>query len=130
MKINIDWLKEKDFDDKYYTRAVFVGGTYTLNSWTDEKDIMEIMRLSRLQQLELRRYYSPSHARWINDDAHKVLAIRVLEALEKDGPHQASREAQKKRAQKCLNCDDIGAFTKSVKCQHCGACPLYIKETT
>ena len=61
MRINIDWLKEKDFDD-----------------------------------------------------AH-------LEALEKDGLHQASREAQKKRAQKCLNCDDIGAFTKSVKCQQCGA---------
>lgn len=72
MKINVDWLKEKNFDEKYYTQAVFIDGTYRIpDSWTDEKDITEIMQWSRLQQLELRRYYTPSHARWINDDIHK-----------------------------------------------------------
>ncbi len=77
-KISIEWLKEKDFDEKYYTRIVFVDGTYRIiDAWTDEKDIMEIVsRWCRLQQLELRRHYTPSHARWINDDAHKELEAR------------------------------------------------------
>lgn len=74
-KISVEWLKEEDFDEKYYTQAVFVDGTYrVLDSWTDEKDIIEIVnRWSVLQQLELKRWYTPSHARWINDDAHKEL---------------------------------------------------------
>jgi hypothetical protein len=75
-KISVEWLKEEDFDEKYYTQVVFVDGAYRiLDSWTDEKDIMEIGgQWSRLQQLELRRHYTPSHARWINDDAHKELS--------------------------------------------------------
>jgi heme-degrading monooxygenase HmoA len=76
--INVEWLREKGFDDKYYTQVIFVNGTHrVLDSWTDEEDIMDIeSRCSRLQQLELRRYYTPSHARWINDDAHKEFRNR------------------------------------------------------
>lgn len=78
-KISVEWLKEEDFDEKYYTRVIFVDGTYrtyrTLDSWTDEEDIIELESRGRpLQQLELKRYYTPSHARWINDDAHKELS--------------------------------------------------------
>ncbi len=72
-KINIDWLKEDNFDEKYYTQVVFVDGTYrTIDIWTDEKDITEIeTRLSPVKKLELKRYFSPHHARWINDNVHK-----------------------------------------------------------
>lgn len=75
-KINVEWLKEKDFDEKYYTQVIFVDGTYRiLDSWADEKDII-VNRRGRLQQLELRRHHTPLHARWINDDAHKELGTR------------------------------------------------------
>jgi hypothetical protein len=55
-----------------------------------------------------------------------------LEANEERGQQQALREEkfledwkeeqwQKKQVPKYLNCDDIGAFTKEVKCRHCNA---------
>lgn len=84
-KINVEWLKEENFDDKYHTRVVFVDGTCrVMDSWTDEDDIIDVeSRRHVLRQLELEKYFTPSHARWINDDAHKELAKRI-DAMEVD----------------------------------------------
>ncbi len=77
-KINIEWLKDPDFDERQYTQIVCIDGSYrTLDSWSDERDIQEISdRWSLLKKIELKRYYSPTHARWINDLAHKELEYR------------------------------------------------------
>ncbi len=78
-KINVDWLKDPYFDERQYTQIVCIDGSYrTLDIWCDEKDILEISeRWSPLKQLELKRYYTPTHARWINDLAHKELEYRM-----------------------------------------------------
>lgn len=69
MKINVDWLREPDFDDKYYTQVIFVDNTYRImDSWTNEEDIIEIEnRWSKVKQLKLMRRYTPAHARWIKN---------------------------------------------------------------
>lgn len=73
-KINVEWLRETDFDEKFYTQVVFVDNTYrTIDIWTDEKDIIEIEdRWAKVKQLELKRYYTPTHAKWLDDDVHRA----------------------------------------------------------
>lgn len=71
-KINIDWLKDDKFDDKYYSQANFCDGTYRIiDIWCDEGDLMTVMPFSKLVCIELNRYYTPAHARWMNDSVHK-----------------------------------------------------------
>lgn len=87
IKINVDWLRDPDFNEKWYTRIVFIDNSYrVLDSWMDERDIQEISdKWSPLKYFEMLRFFSPAQARWLNDPQHKELEYRCR-ALKKRTP--------------------------------------------
>ena len=72
-RVNVDWLRDTNFDKKFHTDIVLPDGSrMTMDSWTDEQDVIE-GEFGEKIRLELQRYYSTAHARWIDDDENKKL---------------------------------------------------------
>lgn len=70
-RINIDFLKEDNFDEKFYTRIFLSEGNFSfwrsLDIWDNENDFRNYKDV----HLELVRYYTPKFVKWINDSEHK-----------------------------------------------------------